>query len=232
MPLKPSAACILSALAGLLFIAAASAYDNGRPRAFRHAAPGNIAYYTLVLSWSPTHCLIEGHARGDAQCGRQGDPDFVLHGFWPQYAKGWPEDCYAGRRPWVPSSVIDEMRGIMPNKELVIHEYKTHGTCSGLAPRAYFAAARKAYTQVHIPKAFDAPKTQAFSSPEAIEHAFIAANDWLEPDMIAVTCRRGNLFDVRICFGTDITPLACGANVNQKRLCPLRRITVTAPQKR
>ncbi len=239
MPLKQKAVATLSILAGLLCISSASVYtasaradDMNRPRAFRHAAPGNIDYYTLALSWSPTHCLVEGHARGDAQCGHGRDPDFVLHGFWPQYAKGWPEDCYAGSRPWVPSSVIDEMRGLMQSKELVIHEYKTHGTCSGLTPRAYFAAARKAYTQVHIPKPFDDPKTQRFLSPEAIESAFITANNWLEADMIAVTCRRRNLFDVRICFDTDIAPQACGTNINQKRLCPLRRITVTAPQKR
>lgn len=228
MPVEGNATGILAILASLVCIASASAYDN-RPHAYRHAKPGGIDYYALVLSWSPTHCLIEGHARDDAQCGPTGDHDFVLHGFWPQYAKGWPEDCYSGRRPWVPSAVIDEMRGIMPSKELIIHEYKTHGTCTGLTPSAYFSAAREAYGRVVIPKAFDDPKTQRFLSPETIENEFIAANDWLKPDMIAVTCRRGNLFDVRLCFDTDIEPQACGTNINQKRLCPLRRITVTAP---
>ena len=229
MTAKRYAVGVLTILAGLLCIISVSAYDADRPHAFRHAAPGNVDYYALVLSWSPTHCLVEGNQRGDTQCGPEYSHDFVLHGFWPQYAKGWPEDCYTGRRPWVPSKVIDKMRGLIPSKELVIHEYKTHGTCSGLPPSAYFALARKAYTQVTIPKAFDDPKTQRFVSPEAIGRAFIAANDWLKPDMIAVTCRRGNLFDVRICFSTDIKPQACGANINQNRLCPLRRITVTAP---
>lgn len=213
-------------------VASTAAPADERPRAFRHAAPGNVAYYTLVLSWSPTHCLLEGRTRGDAQCDPGQNRDFVLHGFWPQYSRGWPEDCFSGRRPWVPARVIDDMRGIMPSKEMIIHEYKTHGTCSGLTPSAYYALARKAYDQLQIPKAYDDPKTQRFVSPEAVEHAFIAANSWLRPDMIAVTCRRGNLFDVRICFDSAAEPRACGTNIDQERLCPLRRMTVTVPQKR
>lgn len=220
----------LAALAVLLLTANAFAYDDEKPHGFWHAEPGNIDYYVLVLGWSPTYCLHEGDARNDMQCDSEQSHDFVLHGLWPQYAKGWPEDCYKGERPWVPSAVIDEMRTIMPSKELIIHEYKTHGTCTGLAPAAFYDVVRKAYDQVTIPAAFDDPKTQRFMSPENIESAFIAANDWLEPDMFAVTCRRGNLFDVRLCFSDALRPQACGVNINQKRLCPLRRITVTVAQ--
>lgn len=129
----------------------------------------------------------------------------------------------------MPSEVIDDMRDLMPSKGMIIHEYKTHGTCSGMSPSTYFAAARRAYDQVMIPAVFEDPKTQRFLSPAKIESEFIAANDWLEPDMIAVTCRRGNLFDVRICFDTDVEPRACGTNFDQRRLCPLRRVTVTVP---
>ena len=117
----------------------------------------------------------------------------------------------------------------MPSKETIIHEYKTHGTCSGMTLAAYFAAARKAYDEVTIPPVFNDPKTQRFLSPKRIEGEFIAVNDWLTPDMITVTCRRGELFDVRIRFGTDLQPRACGANFNQRRLCPLPRVTVTVP---
>jgi ribonuclease T2 len=216
-------------IAALVCTTNAFAYDDNRPHAFLNAAPGNVDYYALVLSWSPTHCLSEKDDRDDRQCDPGRPEDFVLHGFWPQYAKGWPEDCYTGQRPWVPSAVIDQMHDIMPSKQIVIHEYKTHGTCTGMAPDAYFAAARKAYEQVTIPAVFNDPRTQRFLSPEDVEKEFIAANDWLKPDMIAVTCRRGKLFDVRICFSDDIQPQVCGANFDQKALCPLNRITVTVP---
>lgn len=229
MPLARFGTGTFAAICALLGATSVAAYDEDRPRAFRHAEPGNVDYYALVLSWSPTHCLAEGDDRGDPQCDPGRPDDFVLHGFWPQYAKGWPEDCYTGKRPWVPEDVIDGMRDIMPSKGVIIHEYKTHGTCSGMTPSAYFAMVRKVYERVTIPTAFDAPNIQRFVSPETVEKEFIAANDWLDADMIAVTCRRGNLYDVRICFSDDLQPRACGANFDQQVLCPLRRITVTAP---
>lgn len=215
--------------ATLVFARPAAAYDE--PHAFHHAEPGDFDYNVLVLDWSPTYCLREGADRNDPQCDAERSHDFVLHGLWPQYAKGWPEDCYNGERPWVPSQVIGEMRDIMPSKALIIHEYKTHGTCSGLSPERYYDEARTLYTRVSVPASFDDPQAQRFLSPETIEAEFIAANDWLNPDMIAVTCRRGNLFDIRICFSRELRPQACGANINQKRLCPLQRITVPTPQK-
>lgn len=219
---------LVTLIAGML-VALSSARADDRPHAFRYAEPGNVDYYVLVLGWSPTYCLHEGDDRNDMHCNSDRADEFVLHGLWPQYATGWPEDCYKGQRPRLPSDVIDGMLDIMPSKDLVIHEYKTHGTCTGMAPKPYFDAARKAYEQVKVPASFVDPKTQQFVSPEKVESAFIAANDWLKPDMIAVTCRRGNLFDVRLCFDDDLSPQACGVNIDQKELCPLQRITVTVP---
>jgi len=50
------------------------------------------------------------------------------------------------------------MRDIMPSKNLVIHEYRAHGTCSGLAPAEYFAVARELYERVSVPPGFRAPR--------------------------------------------------------------------------
>ena len=213
-------------MAVTLFGLPSLASDSGRPQAFKRAEPGAFDYYTLVLSWSPTHCLTKGHRRGDAQCDVDGDSDFILHGLWPQYAVGWPEDCYRGKHPWVPSAVIRDVADIMPDKGIIIHEYRSHGTCSGLSPAAYFSLARRAFEKVTIPRTLDDPKTQRFVSPEKVESEFLAANKWMRPEMIAVTCRRGNLFDVRICFTKDLEPRPCGGNNNQRRLCALNRITV------
>lgn len=219
----------VAAFVALALAAGAATYENDPQRASQHNQPGAFDYYVLVLSWSPSYCLAEGNRRRDPQCDTRRSHDFVLHGLWPQYAKGWPEDCYAGKRPWVPSQVIDGMRDIMPSKALIIHEYKTHGTCTGLTPERYYDDARTLYDQVSVPASYDDPATQRFLSPEKIESDFLAANSWLRPDMIAVTCRRGNLLDIRLCFGRDLRPRACGANINQKRLCRAGRISVPVP---
>ena len=143
--------------------------------------PGEFDYYVLVLGWAPSYCLTEGRLRRDAECNSAKPHAFVLHGLWPQYEKGWPEDCSIGKRPRVPTSVIDEMRDIMPSKGLVIHEYRTHGTCSGLDPVQYFGVARELYERVKVPESLAASGTRQSLSADQIESAFADANPWLNP---------------------------------------------------
>jgi ribonuclease T2 len=188
--------------------------------------PGEFDYYVLVLSWMPSYCQREGRSRKDGQCSAPQPRSFSLHGLWPQYEKGWPEDCPIGRRPFVPSKVIEEMRDIMPSKSLIIHEYRTHGTCSGLGPAQYFGVARELYERVSVPARFLAPDAKRLLSPEEIESEFLGANPWLAPEMIAIACRADSLLDIRVCFGRDFFPRACGVNEDEKRLCPAGKIAV------
>jgi ribonuclease T2 len=201
----------------------------GKAGSVERDKPGVFDYYVLVLSWSPTYCLEEGNDRRDAQCGVDPSHAFALHGLWPQYQRGSPEDCYAGKRPWVPSHVIGEMRDIMPNKGLIIHEYLAHGTCAGVTPEDYYDTARALYDRIDVPERFEDPDIRRLLSPDEIESEFLAANDWLNADMIAVTCRGKNLLDIRVCFSRDLEPRECGVNENQARLCPAEEIAVPVP---
>ena len=188
--------------------------------------PGEFDYYVLVLSWMPSYCRSEGRHRKDGQCGASKRDAFRLHGLWPQYDKGWPEHCPSGKRPWVPAKVIEEMGGIMPSKNLIIHEYRAHGTCSGLEPEQYFGVARELYERVNVPPRFLAPDGDPLVSPDEIEREFANTNSWLKPEMIAVSCRGAQLLDVRVCFGRDLFPRSCGVNEDQSRLCPAPKIAI------
>jgi ribonuclease T2 len=121
--------------------------------------------------------------------------------------------------------VIAEMRDIMPSKNLIIHEYRTHGTCSGLEPSQYFGVARELYERVNVPAQLSHGADHPLSFEE-IESAFGEANSWLKPEMLAVSCRGERLLDVRICFGRDLFPRACGENEEEKRLCEANKIAV------
>jgi ribonuclease T2 len=197
-----------------------------KARAAARNTPGEFDYYVLVLGWAPSYCLSEGWLRKDAECDSARPRAFVLHGLWPQYDKGWPENCPIGKRPWVPSRVIDEMRDIMPSKGLIIHEYRTHGTCSGLEPAQYFGVARELYERVKLPVSLVASGSNRSQSADEIESAFQSANSWLKPEMMSVSCRGESLLDVRICFGRDLFPRACGPNEDEKRLCRSDQISV------
>lgn len=185
--------------------------------------PGRFDYYALVLSWSPTFCLSISGDRYEQQCDRKRARPyaFVLHGLWPQYERGWPQDCPTRQRPFVPQPLINSMLDIMPSNRLVIHEYRKHGTCSGLSPEAYYGLARRIYSSVVIPQRFVNPNDSFTVSPDAVVRAFVEANPGLKPDMMAVACGSpGNrMREVRICFNRDGQPTRCGRNEEQSRLC-------------
>ena len=84
------------------------------------------------------------------------------------------------------------MRDIMPSKSLVIHEYRTHGTCSGLDPEHYFGVTRQLYERINVPPEFKATDARSSNCRRSeIEREFLAANPWLKPEMISVSCRKG-----------------------------------------
>ncbi len=191
---------------------------------------GQFDYYALILSWSPTHCSTESSNFDDQQCNR-GDGkrySFVLHGLWPQYEKGYPSDCRINRRPYVPQPLIDKMLDIMPAPGLIIHEYKKHGTCSGLEPQAYFGEARKLFQSVKVPERYKNPFEAQFVSPGELAAEFAKANPGLKPGSIAIACGgAGNrLKEIHFCFGKDGQSRACGGNENPRRMCSAERMYV------
>jgi ribonuclease T2 len=125
--------------------------------------------------------------------------------------------------------VASRMLDIMPSERLVFHEYRKHGTCSGLGVDGYFDLARRLHDKVRIPPRFvDLTDSRTTVSPGALMQDFMAANPGLEPDMIAVQCGgAGNrLKEVRICFDKGGNFRACGRNENQARLCRAERMYV------
>jgi len=191
---------------------------------------GDFDYYALVLSWSPTYCATPKRKRPDRQCdSKQGRGySFVLHGLWPQYKRGFPETCWTREKPFVHHRTIDKMLDIMPSPGLVIHEFKRHGTCSGLSPDNYYALSRKLYNTIKIPARYNRPKQQQMVSPSDLKEEFIAINPGLTSDMIAISCRGSGhrLREVRICFSRNGTLLPCGRNESQKRMCSAQKMFV------
>jgi ribonuclease T2 len=223
---------VLWMLAALLLapVPAAAQYGTGpggrapyERRDQERNVPGRFDYYSLVLSWSPTYCASLSRGRYDPQCHRRDGRRyaFVLHGLWPQHERGWPENCPTRQRPFVPQPLIDSMLDIMPSSRLVIHEYRKHGTCSGLTPEGYYGLSRRLYNSVKIPQRFVMPNDDFTISPDAVVRAFVDANPALKSDMMAVSCGGpGNrLREVRICFSREGTPTRCGRNEDQNKLC-------------
>ncbi|MGL4395129.1 MAG: ribonuclease T2 family protein [Hyphomicrobium sp.] len=192
--------------------------------------PGEFDYYALVLSWSPSHCSGFAAQDDDQQCARTDGKrfNFILHGLWPQYEKGYPESCRTRRKPFVPEDLIQSMLDIMPSPRLIIHEYRKHGTCSGLAPEGYYALSRRLFQSVRIPERYRNPMEQQYVSPYDMANEILRANPQLKAENLAIACGSpGNrLKELRICFSRAGEPRACGSNEDQRRLCKSDRIFV------
>ncbi len=173
---------------------------------------GEFDYYVLSLSWSPNWCAREGDARGSDQCDARHDYGWILHGLWPQFHQGWPSYC---RTPEAqPSrSMTRRMEDIQGSAGLAWHQWKKHGTCSGLSAPAYFALSREAYDRVQRPEVFRKLDATVKLPASVVEEAFLKANPGLERDMITITCKQGYIEEVRLCLSRDLDPVPCGRDV-------------------
>ena len=173
---------------------------------------GEFDYYVLSLSWSPNWCATTGDARGSEQCETRHDYGWILHGLWPQFHQGWPAYC---RTPHSAPSrrMTREMEDIQGSAGLAWHQWKKHGTCSGLSAAEYFDLSRQAYEGVQRPLVFRKLDASVKLPASVVEDVFLKANPTLHKDMITVTCKQGYIEEVRLCLSRDLDPVPCGRDV-------------------
>jgi ribonuclease T2 len=190
----------------LTIIAASPASAQRRDRT---GTPGRFDYYVLSLSWSPEYCANQGRNDRD-QCLGPRRYAFVVHGLWPQFERDWPENCSSTP---VDEADVPRMLDLMPNRNLIRHEWRKHGTCDGASPAAYFDKVRKAWSRIRIPSQFANLDRPLQIAPGAIEAKFLETNRNLTRDGIAVVCSGRYLREVRICLDRNLNPRPCGSTV-------------------
>ena len=168
--------------------------------------PGQFDYYALSLSWSPSYCA--GHTDPN-QCGTGRKLGFVLHGLWPQYDKGYPSDCST-----VALSAADQQKyaPMFPSPTLITHEWPKHGTCSGLAPAAYFDLTASLKARVVIPAQFQQPAQPVRTSNAQFIQSFLQTNSTLVSDSVLPFCTGGGRFlqELHACFDKSGASRSCG----------------------
>lgn len=170
---------------------------------------GAFDYYVMALSWSPSYCATNDNPE---QCAPERKLGWILHGLWPQYETGYPRDCRSSAA--APSRAqTGAMADIMGTSGLAWHEWKAHGTCSGLSSERYFALSRQAYESVTRPQVLRLLGEDVTLPASLIEEAFLEANPDLDARGLTVTCKDNRIREVRICLTKDLEPRACGADV-------------------
>lgn len=190
------------------------------------SAPGRFDFYVLALSWSPSFCSSEAGRRSREQCAPGAGNAFVVHGLWPQFERGFPSWC-DDRNP--PRYAVEQARGVFPEEGLARYQWRKHGSCSGLSPTAYYNLVRQVKAKVVIPEDLRRPGESLRKDPREIERAFVDANKSLRADMIAVTCTRGQLEEVRICISKDGRDFRTCPDV-ERNSCRIGNVSVPAPR--
>jgi len=99
------------------------------------------------------------------------------------------------------------MLPIMPSKSLIIHEWKKHGTCSGLSMSDYFDLTETLFDKVKIPARYLTPLAPVTTTPEGLILDFVKTNQGLSASMLTIVCKprrgRARLQELRICFSPD-----------------------------
>jgi ribonuclease T2 len=158
-----------------------------RPRATAFAAQPsatqNFDYYLLNLSWSPEFCHSHPNATGP-----------------------YPQNCSTEPGPRNPAAYSE----IYPDPGLLVHEWRTHGTCSGLTPDAFFTLARTAFHSVAIPPALSHLDHQISMPPGQILDLFTAANPSISRSSLALSCGNNYLTAIEVCLNKSAQPTPCG----------------------
>lgn len=229
--IPPALAALLSAV--LLVFSATVRAQNSHAQAVheRFGAPaGDFDFYLFALSWTPGFCDVEGDRKGKPECftrnGTGFQVGFQVHGLWPQFENGdYPSYCDRSRN-FVPGASLAIAREIYRDKGLAIGEWRKHGECSGLEPSLYYQAEIALFHKIRIPRTLVAPAQPLRATPREIAQAFASANPGvIEPDMVSIACRRGELEEVRFCVGKDLSGFrSCGSGAPDA--CEVGEITI------
>ena len=178
-------------------------------------------YYILALSWSPEFCSRLAARRADKQPQCRAKLGFVIHGLWPQRVNGaYPENC--GPDSPVPESIAAQVWRMSPpmppgDTQLLNHEWRKHGTCSGLNMAEYFTAVENTAAKLKIPELLKAPLSPLALNYDALVNALIVANPGLSADMLKIEVdKQDNVSGIQICFSKTLSWQSCPGGVQRR----------------
>ena len=167
-----------------------------------------VAGYTLAASWSPDWCKMSGDSTS-LQCSkRYGRFGFVLHGLWPEAARGGaPQWCSTTPQPR--PQTLSQHLCMTPSPSLLAHEWAKHGSCMAKTPATYFKVSAILWNSLRWPDADHLSRQKELTAGDFRE-AFLALNAGWRRDAIGIQLsRQGWLREVYLCYGKDFRPARC-----------------------
>ncbi len=170
-----------------------------------------ITGYTMALSWSPGFCRgKEGQSAHAAQCSRRnGNFGLIVHGFWPDGGRSWPQYCKVENR--LSPAELRRNMCMMPSARLIARQWLKHGSCMTRRPETYFKVTRILWNSYRIPD-YDRLSRKDDLTAGDIRKAFADANRGIGPESVGVRLTGGGwLQEMRICYSKRFRPIRCDA---------------------
>jgi ribonuclease T2 len=152
-------------------------------------------YWTLSLSWSPQYC----HANFDSkepQCVFENY--FVLHGLRPHVSGDGDSGCEGESK--LSAELLAKNIDLVPNRSVLLREWRQHGRCSGIGQAEYFVQLEYASRKLRIPSVYAKVTKTLKTTAQEIKNRFIEANPDLQESGIQLVCTGEMLKEINICF--------------------------------
>ena len=184
------------------------------------AGASRFDFYLLALTFESAFCADGNQQR--RQCRALDEATFrstplVLHGLWPEnlQPETYPHDCGADRMQ-LSAAVRARMERWMPGIEagLQNHEWRKHGSCTGLDPNTYFTLSLDLTERVdkalgpallaNVGRTIDAATLRAAAStvdPGLAQSLLLMCKNLRSND--PAKRRRSYLYEVRVCVDND-----------------------------
>jgi ribonuclease T2 len=186
---------------------------NSRSKPAQHTrnVAGQFDYYVMALSWSPDYCAATGD-RDTQQCRSGRRLGFVLHGLWPQYDRGYPQNCTTER---FEPKMRQQFSGLYPSSKLFSHEWEKHGTCSGLSQLQYHQLSKTLKDSLKIPDRYVRPGQPFRATLAKLKQDFVQANPGFTEKSVAPSCSGSGRFlqEMLVCHSKDGKPGICSEEV-------------------
>jgi len=226
--IRAHSAALVSAVLAIACACSSSSTPSSQmansPAAQTAVQASGFDYYLLALSWAPQFCATSNRAES-SECDPSRRYGLVVHGLWPQNDNGsYPENC-APTRP-VANDTARQLLPIMPSRGLIQHEWKEHGSCTGLEAQSYFGELQQAFAKLQVPQEYRAPAQTVRVSPAEVAQEFADANH-APASAFHVACSGGEFSGVNVCLTKDLKYRSCGAGVRE---CRARSVTIRPVQ--
>lgn len=190
-------------------------------RSNKSASPGKFDFYLLDLTHEAAWCEDGNEKRGQCRAldeSAHANRPLVLHGLWPEYRQpgSYPEFCQAGPLQ-LSAGLREQLVQVMPGatEGLDRHEWRKHGSCTGLDAETYFSESIRLADRVAKPlrSALQAAAPETRVSSAALREAVRRVDPELSESIVFV-CKnlrtenprhrqRPYLISVRACIDND-----------------------------